>query len=68
MPFTNPQGICRGHKGVSQQTDWLPYAAAAVPGDNSIDMLTNDLGLVVITNDKGELEGFDVYVGGGMGR
>ncbi|GAB4817544.1 hypothetical protein N2152v2_004590 [Parachlorella kessleri] len=42
--------------------------AVTVPGDNSIDMLTNDLGLVVITNDKGELEGFDVYVGGGMGR
>lgn len=41
---------------------------AAVPGDNSIDLLTNDLGLVVIMNDAGELEGFDVYVGGGMGR
>lgn len=40
----------------------------AVPGDNSVDLLTNDLGLVVITNDKGELEGFDVFVGGGMGR
>lgn len=40
----------------------------AVPGDNSVDLLTNDLGLVVICNDKGELDGFDIYVGGGMGR
>lgn len=39
-----------------------------VPGDNSIDIYTNDIGCVVITNDKGELEGFNVMVGGGMGR
>mmetsp|Transcript_7247 Transcript_7247/g.10668 ORF Transcript_7247/g.10668 Transcript_7247/m.10668 type:complete len:630 (-) Transcript_7247:118-2007(-) len=39
-----------------------------VPGDNSLDVYTNDIGCVVITNDKGELEGFNVMVGGGMGR
>ena len=39
-----------------------------VPGDNSIDIYTNDIGCVVITNDEGELEGFNVMVGGGMGR
>jgi len=39
-----------------------------VPGDNSIDIYTNDIGCVVITNDQGELEGFNVMVGGGMGR
>jgi len=39
-----------------------------VPGDNSIDIYTNDIGCIVITNDKGELEGFNVMVGGGMGR
>lgn len=39
-----------------------------VPGDNSLDIYTNDIGCVVITNDKGELEGFNVMVGGGMGR
>ena len=27
-----------------------------VPGDNSVDLYINDIGLVVITNDKGELE------------
>ncbi|WP_353259673.1 sulfite reductase, ferredoxin dependent [Prochlorothrix hollandica] len=42
--------------------------AVTVPGDNSIDLLTQDLGLVVITNKKGELQGFNVYAGGGMGR
>merc|ERR1719162_2150025 len=39
-----------------------------VPGDNSLDIYTNDIGCIVITNDKGELEGFNVMVGGGMGR
>ncbi|CAD7701538.1 unnamed protein product [Ostreobium quekettii] len=42
--------------------------AITVPGDNSIDLLTNDIGLVVMCDDKGELQGFDVLVGGGMGR
>lgn len=42
--------------------------AITVPGDNSLDIYTNDIGLVVITNDSGELEGFNVMVGGGMGR
>lgn len=39
-----------------------------VPGDNSLDIYTNDIGVVVICNDAGELEGFNVMVGGGMGR
>ncbi|HCF26721.1 MAG TPA: sulfite reductase, ferredoxin dependent [Cyanobacteria bacterium UBA11049] len=39
-----------------------------VPGDNSVDLYSQDLSLVVITNDKKELEGFDVFAGGGLGR
>lgn len=40
-----------------------------VPGDNSLDIYTNDIGVVVITDEKsGELRGFNVMVGGGMGR
>ncbi len=39
-----------------------------VPGDNSLDIYTNDIGCVVITDDNGELLGFNVMVGGGMGR
>lgn len=37
-----------------------------MPGDNSVDLFTNDLGLVVVLKD-GELEGFNIVAGGGMG-
>ncbi len=39
-----------------------------VPGDNSIDVYTHDISLVVMTNKKGELQGFNVMAGGGLGR
>ncbi|MGF1495220.1 MAG: sulfite reductase, ferredoxin dependent [Elainellaceae cyanobacterium] len=39
-----------------------------VPGDNSVDLYSQDVALVVITNDQGELEGFNVLAGGGLGR
>ena len=40
-----------------------------VPGDNSIDIYTNDIGVVVVLNEQtGEHEGFNIMVGGGMGR
>eukprot|EP00897_Mesotaenium_endlicherianum_P010359 jgi/Mesen1/9351/ME000061S08796 len=42
--------------------------AITVPGDNSVDLLTNDLGIVVLSNDDGEVHGYNIYVGGGMGR
>ena len=42
--------------------------AVTIPGDNSVDMFTNDMGLVVMTDAQGKLEGFNVLVGGGMGR
>jgi len=43
--------------------------AVTVPGDNSLDLYINDIGLVVITDEtNGELLGFNVMVGGGMGR
>lgn len=42
--------------------------SVTVPGDNSIDIYTQDLSLVVITNDQGELQGFNVFAGGGLGR
>lgn len=53
-------------------TQFLPRkfkVGVTVPGDNSIDILTNDAGVVVITNpETGELEGANIYAGGGMGR
>jgi sulfite reductase (ferredoxin) len=42
--------------------------AVTVPGDNSVDLLTQDIGLVVFTDPAGRLRGCNVYVGGGMGR
>ncbi|KXZ50217.1 hypothetical protein GPECTOR_17g854 [Gonium pectorale] len=52
-------------------TQFLPRkfkVAVTVPGDNSVDLFTNDLGVIVITDEKGELKGYNLVVGGGMGR
>ncbi|MFM9111600.1 MAG: sulfite reductase, ferredoxin dependent [Prochlorococcaceae cyanobacterium] len=42
--------------------------AVTVPGDNSVDLLTQDIGLVLFCNPAGRPLGCNVYVGGGMGR
>jgi sulfite reductase (ferredoxin) len=42
--------------------------AIAIAGDNCVDIYANDLGLVAHASDEGELAGFDVLVGGGLGR
>ncbi len=42
--------------------------SVTVPGDNSIDLYSQDLSLVVITGEKQELLGFNVFAGGGLGR
>ncbi len=39
----------------------------ALPKDNSIDVYTQDIGLVALFDENNEIEGFDVIVGGGMG-
>lgn len=39
-----------------------------VPGDNSIDLFSQDISLVLIMDDQGELQGFNIYAGGGLGR
>jgi sulfite reductase (ferredoxin) len=52
-------------------THYMPRkfkCAVTVPGDNSVDLYTQDVSLVVITNERGELEGFNVLAGGGLGR
>jgi sulfite reductase (ferredoxin) len=41
--------------------------AVAVPGDNSVDLYTNDLGVVPILDAAGAVLGFDLTVGGGLG-
>jgi len=42
--------------------------SVTVPGDNSVDLYSQDVSLVVLTNSQGELEGFNVFAGGGLGR
>ncbi len=41
--------------------------AVTVPGDNSIDLFSQDVSLIVMM-DQDELKGFNVYAGGGLGR
>jgi len=72
MTYDNGRGIILDHPQEPLYGDrYLPRKfkiGVTVPGDNSLDIYTNDIGCVVITNDKGELAGFNVMVGGGMGR
>lgn len=52
-------------------THYLPKkfkCCVTVPGDNSIDVYTHDISFVVITDEAGDLKGFNVLAGGGMGR
>ena len=52
-------------------THYMPRkfkVCVTVPGDNSVDLYTQDLTLVVMTNEQRELEGFDIFAGGGLGR
>jgi sulfite reductase (ferredoxin) len=42
--------------------------SVTVPGDNSVDLFSQDVSLVVITDQAGELQGFNIYAGGGLGR
>jgi sulfite reductase (ferredoxin) len=42
--------------------------ALAIEGDNCVDIYANDLGLVAHPAADGTIDGFDVLVGGGLGR
>ena len=72
MTYDSGRGIILPHAVEPIYGDrYLPRKfkiGVTVPGDNSLDIYTNDIGVVVITNDAGELEGFNLMVGGGMGR
>lgn len=41
--------------------------AVAVPGDNSVDIYTHDIGVVPILSDVDVLIGYDLFIGGGLG-
>lgn len=48
---------------------WMPRKfkiAIAVPEDNTVDALTNDIGLIADYDDTG-VKGFNIYIGGGFG-
>lgn len=52
-------------------TRYLPRkfkTAIAVEGDNCVDVYSNDMGLVAMRRPDGGLAGFDLLVGGGLGR
>lgn len=42
--------------------------AVTVPGDNSVDLYTQDVSLVVMMDENDQLQGFNVFAGGGLGR
>ena len=71
--FDNGRGIITGHpiEPLYGRT-YLPKKfkiAVTVPGDNSVDLYINDIGAVVIMEADGvTLKGFNIVVGGGMGR
>ena len=51
-------------------TAYLPRKfkiAVTVPGDNSVDLYTNDIGVVVLMAADGTVEGYNLTVGGGLG-
>jgi sulfite reductase (NADPH) hemoprotein beta-component len=41
--------------------------AVAVPPSNDVDVFANDLGYIAIVDDEGDVAGYNVTVGGGMG-
>jgi len=41
--------------------------AIAFPGDNCVDVVTNDIALIAVLSPEGRHEGFNICVGGGMG-
>jgi sulfite reductase (ferredoxin) len=43
-------------------------SSVTVVGDNSVDLFSQDLSLVVITDKTGKLQGFNIYAGGGLAR
>mmetsp|Transcript_20156 Transcript_20156/g.25425 ORF Transcript_20156/g.25425 Transcript_20156/m.25425 type:complete len:625 (-) Transcript_20156:177-2051(-) len=68
----NKKGIILDHPEEPIYGDlYLPKKykmGVTVAGDNSIDIYTNDVGLILISDEAGETKGFNVVVGGGMGR
>lgn len=41
--------------------------AVAIPPNNDVDVFANDVGFIAVVDEHGELAGFNVTAGGGMG-
>ena len=66
-------GARRRRRSRCTATVYLPRKfkiAVAWPGDNCVDVLANDIGIVPTLSDglTGDVTGYDVFVGGGLGQ
>lgn len=71
IPHRSVKGRKRGAEPIYGET-YLPRKfkiAVAWPGDNCVDVLANDVGLVPTLSDgtTGDVTGYSVFVGGGLG-
>lgn len=72
MRFNNGNGVVfeTGEEPIYGET-YLPRkfkVGVTVPGDNSIDIYTQDIGVVCVPDAKGTIVGYNLIVGGGLGR
>ncbi|MFW6157619.1 MAG: NADPH-dependent assimilatory sulfite reductase hemoprotein subunit [Balneolaceae bacterium] len=73
--WLNGDKIYSGKKEVEEKEplygkSYLPRkfkVGIALPRDNSIDVYTQDIGLIALFDDNNQIEGFNIVVGGGMG-
>ncbi len=72
MRFDNGNGmVFPNHEEPIYGETYLPRKfkiGVTVPGDNSIDIYTQDIGIVCIPDEEGNVVGYNIMVGGGMGR
>lgn len=72
MRFDNGNGVVfKGKEEPIYGETYLPRkfkVGVTVPGDNSIDIYTQDIGIVCVPDASGKVVGYNLIVGGGMGR
>eukprot|EP00178_Gracilaria_changii_P004917 TRINITY_DN1798_c0_g1_i2.p1 TRINITY_DN1798_c0_g1~~TRINITY_DN1798_c0_g1_i2.p1 ORF type:complete len:705 (+),score=103.69 TRINITY_DN1798_c0_g1_i2:6290-8404(+) len=72
MRYDNGNGmVFNGHEEPIYGETYLPRKfkiGVTVPGDNSIDIYTQDIGVVCVPDRTGKVIGYNIIVGGGMGR
>jgi sulfite reductase (ferredoxin) len=71
LPYRGPKGRKRSAEPIYGDV-YLPRKfkiCVAWPGDNNVDVLANDVGIVPILSEgtTGDVTGFNLYIGGSMG-